>query len=87
MIIQLFKEMTIFLIKIDDFGDIIEFVKNYVNHKTDWSNTLSEAERISISEEDMKLCWEEATPTKPEKTQDSLWKKLNDKVLTKVFFR
>jgi len=36
--------MTIFLVKIDDFGDIIEFVKKYVNNKTDWKTTLFEAE-------------------------------------------
>ena len=61
--------MTLFIIKIDDFGDIIEFAKWFVQKKTDWKTTLADAEKISITEEDVKLCMDEKTPSKPEKVQ------------------
>jgi hypothetical protein len=66
------------ILKLNEFGDIAEYVKDYVSDYVDWQRTLLDSDLVELNEADLQICRREETPRKEPEAPNSIWKKMID---------
>jgi len=68
--------MTPFILKLDEFGDILEFAKGYVTKHIEWKWTISDADLVELNDADIKISSRNETPKKEADPPSSIWRKM-----------
>ena len=67
--------MTFEILTLEEFGDIVEYVKKFVEN-CDWSLVLKEADLVEFNDADYQICTKGQTPSKQLDPPTSIWKKM-----------